>query len=85
MENQLLSQLASTGIVGVLLVIALYTLRTKDRELKAEMQLRIEDAQKFNTLAMSLQKEVIQSVSRLGEIVEWAEKRIDDGRKRGEP
>ena len=37
------------------------------------MQSRIDDAQRFNTLAMSLQKEVIHAVNHLGDIIEWLE------------
>lgn len=70
MTEALFGQLASTGTVGVLLVLALFALRAKDRELKAEMNARIEDAIKFNTLAMSLQREVIQAVNDLGKMLD---------------
>lgn len=69
MTDTLLGQIASTGIVGVFLAIALLALREKDKQLKAEMAARIDDAAKFNTLAMSLQREVIQAVHKLGEML----------------
>ncbi len=70
MEMQALSQLASTGVVGVLLVLTLLALRSKDRELRAESQARIEDAKKYNDLAMNLQKQMIESVNKQGEIMD---------------
>ena len=70
---QLIERIASTGLAGVFLALAVYAYWSKDKELKAEMQQRIADAQQFNTLALNLQKELIRAVNRLGEIVEWVE------------
>ena len=75
METQLLSQLASTGVVGVLLVLALLALRSKDKELKDEQQARIEDAKSYLKLAMSLQEQVISAVTKLSDIVEYLQSR----------
>lgn len=89
MTEQLYQQLASTGVVGVLLVLALIAVRMMYKELKeareehakqlaAEKQNRIDDAKAFNGLAMALQKEVITAVTKLGEIVDAWEKREDE-------
>jgi hypothetical protein len=81
MEVQVLSQLAGTGVVGVLLVLSLLALRHKDRELKLEQQARIEDAKAYLNLAMSLQSQVIVAVNKLSEIVDAWERR-DEERER---
>ena len=82
MATQLLEQLASAsnGLFGLLLVIALMALRAKDRELKeknlelkAEMQCRVEDAQQLTKVIMEQQKEIIQTVNSLRQIIEWIE------------
>jgi len=74
-QLQILGQLASTGVVGLLLVLTLYALRDKDRKLQSEMAARIEDAKKYNDLSMALQREVIQAVTKLGEMLEIWERR----------
>lgn len=74
----LLSQIASTGIVGVFLVIALIALHRRDGELQTEKNLRIADAGKYLELALALQKDVIVAVKTLGEIVEKWERREEE-------
>ena len=81
METQLWGQLASTGVVGVLLVLALLALRQKDKELKDEQQARIEDAKAYLKLAMSLQEQVLGAVNKLAEIVEAWERREEEREK----
>lgn len=73
----LLGQLASTGVVGVFLVMALIALKKKDADLDKEKNSRIEDTKQFSTLCLSLQKEVITAVQKLSEVVEFLEKRED--------
>ena len=46
-------------------------LEAKNLELKAEMQLRIEDAHRVNGVILGIQKEVINAVHHLGEIVDY--------------
>ncbi len=75
MEVQFLAQLASTGVVGVLLVITLLALRSKDKELQDEKAARIKDAQDMMNLIMKLQQEVIIAVGKLSDLVESWEKR----------
>jgi hypothetical protein len=83
MTDEMMRQLASTGVVGVLLVLALFALREKDRQLNAEKTARIEDAGKFNALAMSLQREVIAAVNKLSDMLEIWERRESERTKRG--
>ena len=78
MTEQLFSQIASTGVVGALLVIALLALRAKDKELKAEMTARIADSERFNQTALAIQKEVMTAVSKLAEMVKFTEERIEE-------
>lgn len=65
-----LAQIASTGIVGALLVLAIIAIVYLHRQLSAEKDARIEDSQKFTTLAMSMQKEVIAFVHKHGDMME---------------
>lgn len=74
----LLQQLASSGVLGVVLVLALLALRTKDRELRGESQARIDDAQRMLELSMRLQKDVTLAVAALTEIVDKWEKREEE-------
>lgn len=76
--NDALGQVAGTGIVGALLVLALVALWWKDRQLEREKHSRIEDAKAFNTLALAMQREVITAVQKLSELVEIWEKREAD-------
>lgn len=80
--DPVLGQIASTGVVGALLIVTMFALREKDKQLKAEMAARIEDAAKFNTLAMSLQREVIQAVHKLGEMLAIWERRDEERQNR---
>jgi len=78
-----LTQLASTGIVGAVFVIALVALRAKDRQLNDEKAARIEDAKDMMTLAMDLQKQVIFAVNKLSDMTEAAEKRENERERTG--
>jgi len=82
MEMQVLGQLASTGLCGIFLVLALLALRTKDKELNAEKALRIKDSQDMMKLAMEIQSSVIDAVHKLGDIVDSFEKRDEEHRRR---
>ena len=74
-------QLLGTGLVGALLVIALYAYYLKDKQLSEEMSNRIKDAQEYQKLLMTVQQSVINAVHKLGEIVEWVEKRDEAANK----
>ena len=78
MAESALTQLAGTGVVGVVLVLALLALWRKDKDLRAEASARVEDAQRMLALAMTLQKDVTLAVSALTEIVEKWEKREEE-------
>lgn len=78
MVDSMLAQLAGTGVVGAFLVLSLLALRAKDASLTAEKNSRIEDAQKFNALCLSLQKEVMTAIGTLGKIADtWEKKEAD--------
>ena len=70
-----LEQIASVGITGALLILALFALRSKDKELSDEKNARIDDAKTNLQLAMKLQEQVILAVNKLADIVENWEKR----------
>ena len=57
-----------------MLVIVGLVARAKDRELKAERQARIEDAQGYTKLALGLQAQVIDSVHKLSDILKEMKK-----------
>ena len=98
MTEAMLGQLASTGVVGAFLVLALLTLASKekqikelmakhdlalqekDKQIKAEMEARAADSGRFITLAMSLQREVIEAVNKLGDMLAFIEKRDEEKR-----
>jgi hypothetical protein len=68
--NDALAQLASTGVVGVCLVIALIALWQKDKDLRTTESARIEDAQRMLTLAMTLQKDSTLAITALTAVME---------------
>jgi len=74
-EAEVYKQIASLGIVGVLLVASLIALRSVYNSFIAEKTARIDDAQKFNTLALSMQKEMILATQSLVKIADAFEKR----------
>lgn len=77
-------QLVAVPVFGGLLLMALCAIAYLFRELRAETRARIEDAGKLNTIAMTLQREVITAVNELVRIVEVLEKRFDETRDRKE-
>ncbi len=67
MDPSIAAQVASHGLLGVLLVAVTWAYWTKDKELKAERDLRIADAKAYTDLALKLQAQVIDSVNKLAE------------------
>ena len=65
MPESMLTQLASTGVVGVCLVLSLFALWRKDQEKNAESAARIADAQRMLDLAMTLQKDSTIAINAL--------------------
>ncbi len=70
MPNTLLQQLASTGIVGLLLALALFALRDMQRQLKEEMKARIEDAAKNTQTVLALQRELIEATQQIAAMLD---------------
>lgn len=83
--NDALGHIASTGVMGSLLVIALIAYYLKDKRLIEETQARIKDGQETQKLLMQVQSSVIDLVHKLGEVVDWAEKRADEASREREP
>jgi hypothetical protein len=63
-----IGQIASNGVLGALVVILLWAYYKKDRAL-------YEQSERFQGLAMSLQREVITAVNKIMELAEFIEKR----------
>jgi uncharacterized membrane protein YccC len=80
-EVQALGQLASTGVVGVFLVLALFALRSVYRELSEERDARIKDSQDTLQMILKIQQGVTDAVHKLGQIVEAWETRADAERE----
>ncbi len=78
MAETALAQLASSGVLGVFLVLVLLALRAKDTALREESKARVDDAQRMLTLAIQLQKEVTTTVAALTEIMEKWEEREEE-------
>jgi len=80
-EVQALGQLASTGVVGVILVLTLLALRSKDKEVSDEKAARIKDSQDTLQMILKIQQSVTDAVHKLGQIVEAWETRADAERE----
>lgn len=76
-ETELYKQVATAGILGVLLLMAILAIIRLYRDLVVEKNNRIEDATKFNTLALQMQKEMILATQSLVKIADSFEKRED--------
>ena len=75
MNSDVLGQIASTGLAGAMLVVALLALRAKDKALSLEQKARVDDSRENLQLIMKLQEQVILAVNKLSELVEIWEKR----------
>ncbi len=73
-----IGQLAGTGITGIVAAIFLYLYIMERKTSRAEAHARIEDVQKFNTLAMTIQKEVITAVQALTKIANHLERQDEE-------
>ncbi len=78
MAESALAQLASSGVLGLFLVLVLLALKQKDAAYTTEAKARVDDAQRMLTLAIQLQKEVTTTVAALTEIMEKWEQREED-------
>lgn len=82
MTEQLLSQIASTGVVGAFLVLTLFALKWERKRaddiqaaLDAEKDARIADAGAGLERSLAIQKQVTENIAKLGEVVELIERR----------
>lgn len=78
MMTDALGQIASTGVMGVLLVIALIALYLKDKQLGEETEARIKDGQETQKLLMQVQQSAIDTTHKLSEVADRMEKREED-------
>lgn len=76
-----MEKLASTGLLGVLLVLSLGTIYYLFKKYSEEKDARIKDGQETQKLLMQMQSQVIEAMHKLAEIVEWVEKRVDEAPK----
>lgn len=72
--SQLAAQLASQGLLGVMLVVVGWVAWRKDRELSDERDARITDAKNYTELALKLQAQVIDAVHKQADILEEVKK-----------
>lgn len=82
-------KIINTGVLGALLVISfiaiayLFNLLQKEKtaaseRLEKEQNARINDGKETQKLLMEVQKSIIDSVNKLAEVIEWAEKRTEE-------
>lgn len=67
--SSIASGLAAQGPLGIVVVVTGWVAWSKDRELKAERDARIEDAKNYNELALKLQAQVLEAIDKLGDIL----------------
>jgi hypothetical protein len=74
--STLVTSIASQGLLGAILLIALWVAWSKDRELKAEREARITDAKSYTAAALTMQAQVIDAVHKLANILEEMTKMV---------
>jgi hypothetical protein len=72
--STLVTNIASQGLLGVMLVVVGWVAWSKDRELKTEREARIADAKNYTDLALKLQAQVIEAVHKLADILDEMKK-----------
>lgn len=72
--STLAKTIASQGLLGIMLVGALYVAYRKDKDLQDERTARIADAKTFNELALKIQAGAIDTVNKLSDIFEEMKK-----------
>ncbi len=80
--SSITSSLVAQGPLGIVLIITGWVAWSKDKELQAEKLARIDDAKNYTKLALELQSKVIESVDRLGDILDEMKKSATQGRFR---
>jgi hypothetical protein len=76
--TEALDRILERGILGALLVVALFTIGYLFKKYSDEKDARINDGKETQKLLMQFQSTSIDMVHKLAEIVEWVEKRIDE-------
>jgi hypothetical protein len=74
--DPIIAGLATHGVPGLVIAGLFWWLVLKDRDLKAERDARIKDAQAYNQLSLQLQDRVITTVNKLSDL-------FDELRKKG--
>ena len=68
--STLLTTIASQGLLGIILVIVGLFAWSKDRELKAEREARINDAKDYTKMALNIQEQVLGAVDKLTDVLD---------------
>lgn len=71
---QLVAQIASQGLLGVMLIIVSWVAWKKDQALEEERDARIADAKNYNELSLKLQAQVLDAVNKLADILDEIKK-----------
>jgi hypothetical protein len=80
-DTAIVGQIASQGLLGVLLVVTGLAYWNKDKALTDERNARIADAKAYNDLALKLQAQVIDSVNKVSEILDEMKKIMPPARR----
>lgn len=75
-----ITAIASNGLLGAVVIVVGWVAWSKDRELKAEREARINDAKNYTDLALGLQAKVLDAVNRLSDILDETKKLVPPGR-----
>jgi hypothetical protein len=75
MTEVIFDKLLEHGVTGLAAGVFLWLYLLKDKELTKERGARIEDAQKFTTVALGLQERALSSVEKLSNILEEVRKK----------
>lgn len=69
MNTELLTELAGQGLLGILLVLALYTVITLYKEIKAEREARLEDMKEVWTEDVKFRSEIKSLIQNILDIL----------------
>jgi hypothetical protein len=81
--SPLLSLLAQQGLLGAVVFVFGWIAWSKDKELTAEREARIQDAKNYTDLALKLQQQVLDNVNKMNDTVEEIRKMTSQGRAFG--
>lgn len=69
-----IASIASHGLLGAMLAVAMFVAYSKDKQLQDERAARITDAKNYTDLALKLQAQVIEAVNKLTDTFEEMKK-----------